>query len=176
MDSTLRARKILVTVAIVLFVVMAAVLFWFFAYTTGEPSVGIGWYLFSFAAGLSMIVLPCTLPLAFVIVPLSMGKGPAKGFAIALAFGTGVALMLSVYGIAAAYAGEAVISFFGTSPDAIKNWLYFISGLLAYLFALGGIGLIGFHMPTYSGAFPSFIQRQGDVFKALLLGLFLGNV
>ena len=29
----------------------------------------------AYAAGLSMIFLPCTLPLVFIIIPLSMGKG-----------------------------------------------------------------------------------------------------
>src|SRR3989338_1982181 len=31
-------------------------------------------------------------------------------------------------------------------------------------------------MPTYSGSYPMFIQKQNDVLKALLLGLFLGNI
>ena len=48
-------------------------LFWFFFLGPDTP-VGLGWYLLSFAAGLTMIVLPCTLQLAFVIVTLSKGK------------------------------------------------------------------------------------------------------
>lgn len=150
-------------------------LIWFFTGSSASP-VGAGWYLFSFAAGLSMIVLPCTLPLAFVIVPLSMGKGVGKGLMIALAFGIGVAFTLSLYGLATAAVGKAAIEGAGADLETVKNWLYFIAGLFAYLFALGELKLINFRMPSYSGAFPGFIQKQKDVWKALLLGLFLGNI
>jgi len=159
-----------------LFSVIVVGLVWFFIGAGASSPVGFGWYLFSFAAGLSMIVLPCTLPLAFIIVPLSMGKGPAKGFAIAIAFGVGVAATLSMYGILAAVAGKVAIGTLNAPLETVKNWLYFIAGLFAYLFALGELGLIKFHMPSYSGAFPPFIQKQKDVLKALLLGLFLGNI
>lgn len=150
-------------------------LVWFFFIGPATP-VGLGWYLFSFAAGLTMIVLPCTLPLAFVIVPLSMGKGAAKGLGIAIAFGLGVAITLSLYGVIAAIVGEVAIGTIGTPLETVKNWLYFIAGVFAYIFALGEIGLVNFRMPSYSGAAPAFIQKQGDYLKALLLGLFLGNI
>ena len=73
--------------------------------TTGLVSGSIGWYLFSYAMGLTMIVLPCTLPLAFVIVPMALKKGAGKGFGLAIAFGLGVAITLSLYGLAAAIIG-----------------------------------------------------------------------
>src|SRR3989344_5450880 len=119
-------RTILISTTVLILTIVVFGLSWFFFLGPDTP-VGFGWYLFSFAAGLSMIVLPCTLPLAFVIVPLSMGRG-AKGLGIALAF------------------------------------------------ALGEIGLVKFRMPTYTGAAPAFIQKQQDYLKALLLGLFLGNI
>lgn len=150
-------------------------LIWFFFLGPQTP-VGFGWYLFSFASGLTMIVLPCTLPLAFVIVPLALGKSPAKGLGLAIAFGLGVATTLSIYGVLAALVGEVAIGTLGAPLEAVKNWLYFVAGIFAYLFALGEIGLIKFRMPSYSGAAPAFIQRQGDYIKALLLGLFLGNI
>lgn len=158
-----------------LFAVVVFGLIWFFFISAGSP-VGLGWYLFSFAAGLSMIVLPCTLPLAFVIVPLSMGKGAGKGLGIALSFGLGVTLMLSAYGVIAALIGEVAIGTLGAPLEAVKNWLYFIAGTFAFLFALGEIGLVRFRMPSYSGAAPAFIQKQSDFIKPFLLGLFLGNV
>lgn len=166
------------TLLVILFVILAAIVFgllWFFTGGSASP-VGAGWYLFSFAAGLSMIILPCTLPLAFVIVPLSMGKGIAKGFLIALAFGVGVAITLSMYGLITAAIGKTAIEKAGADLETVKNWMYFIAGLFAYLFALGELKLIRFRMPSYSGAFPGFIQKQKDVWKALLLGLFLGNI
>ena len=137
---------------------------------------GFGWYLFSYAMGLTMIVLPCTFPLAFVIVPLSLGKGPVKGLGMALAFGLGVATTLSMYGILAAIIGRTFITTLGLQGEVLKNWLYFIAGMIAYLFALGELGLIKFKMPTYSGAAPKIIQEKKDYVKALLLGLFLGNI
>jgi len=148
---------------------------WFFLAGSAAP-VGIGWYLFSFAAGLTMIVLPCTLPLAFVIVPLSMGKGVRKGLGMALAFGGGVTVMLSLYGVVAAVVGEVAIGSLGAPLETVKNWLYFIAGAFAYIFALGELGLLKFRMPTYTGAAPAFIQRRGDYLKAFLLGIFLGNI
>lgn len=171
-------RKIRTSLIIALFGILAVIVFgliWFFFGASNAP-VGAGWYLFSFAAGLSMIILPCTLPLAFVIVPLSMGKGVVKGFLIALAFGLGVAFTLSIYGVLAAILGKVAIGSLGAPLEVVKNWLYFIAGVFAYLFSLGQLGLLKFKMPSYSGAFPGFIQRQSDVLKALLLGLFLGNI
>src|SRR3989338_3255307 len=174
-DSGRRGRVILTSLAFALFTIFAAGLFWIFTSSTGTP-IGAGWFLFSFAAGLSMIVLPCTLPLAFVIVPLSMGKGVKKGLFIALAFGLGVSITLSLYGLITAALGEFAIGTLDAPLETVKNWLYFIAGIFTYLFALGELGLINFRMPTYSGAHPGFIQRQGDILKALLLGLFLGNI
>lgn len=175
MDQPGHHKSALLVFAFGLFAVIATGLIWFFFAGPSSP-VGFGWYLFSFAAGLTMIVLPCTLPLAFVIVPLSMGKGIRKGFGIALAFGVGVALMLSMYGVVAAIVGQVAIGTLGAPLETVKNWLYFTAGIFAYLFALGEIGLIRFRMPTYSGAAPAFIQKQGDYIKAFLLGVFLGNV
>ena len=171
----MRLKTFLATSVIVLFGIMAFGLIWFFFSGPSIP-VGIGWYAFSFAAGLSMIVLPCTLPLAFVIVPLSMGKGPAKGFGLALAFGAGVTLMLSVYGIVAAIVGEVAIGSLGAPLEVVKNWLYFFAGAFAFLFALGEIGILRIRMPSYTGAAPAFIQKQQDFLKAFLLGIFLGNI
>ncbi|MEK7108573.1 MAG: cytochrome c biogenesis protein CcdA, partial [Patescibacteria group bacterium] len=175
MEQTGKFKTALVAIAFGLFAFTALGLIWFLFLGPQTP-VGFGWYLFSFAAGLTMIVLPCTLPLAFVIVPLSMGKGAAKGFAIAIAFGLGVALTLSAYGVIAAIVGQVAIGSIGAPLETVKNWLYFIAGLFAYLFAIGEIGLWKFRMPSYTGAAPAGIQKRRDFLKAFLLGLFLGNI
>lgn len=170
-------RGLFVLFAIGLLGVFLAGLYWIFTASTSSP-IGAGWFLFSFAAGLSMIVLPCTLPLAFVIVPLSMGKGYVKGLAIALAFGLGVAFTLSMYGVLAALLGKAVFGFAGAggSGEIIKNIFYTIAGVFAMVFALGELGFVKARMPTYMGAAPGFIQKRKDITKALMLGLFLGNI
>lgn len=170
-----KLKTIFTISAVGLFALITFGALWAFFLGPATP-VGAGWYVFSFAAGITMIVLPCTLPLAFVIVPLSMGKGPAKGLGIALMFGAGVALMLSIYGVLAALVGEVAIGTLGAPLEVVKNWLYFIAGVFAYLFALGELGLVRFRMPSYTGAAPAFIQKQGDYIKAFLLGLFLGNI
>ncbi len=184
MEPSQKSKIFLALFSSALLLVIVGGLLWFFT-TSIRPGggleatgsdVGLGWFLFSFAAGLTMIVLPCTLPLAFVIVPLSLGKGPARGVSIAIAFGLGVAVMLSLYGLIAAKIGSVAIGSLGAPLEIVKNWLYFVAGSLAYLFALGELGLIKFRMPTYAGSAPAFIQKQNDVLKAFFLGLFLGNV
>ncbi|MCH7605030.1 cytochrome C biogenesis protein [Patescibacteria group bacterium] len=171
----MRLKTILAILSVSLLALIIIGVVWFFVAGTATP-VGIGWYMFSFAAGLTMIVLPCTLPLAFVIVPLSMGKGVVKGLGMAIAFGSGVTIMLSAYGIIAALVGEFTIGALGAPLELVKNWLYFIAGLFAYIFALGELGLLRFRMPTYTGAAPAFIQRRQDYLKAFFLGIFLGNI
>lgn len=158
---------------------LAAIIFgllYLFVIAPAVPNGSLGWYLFSFATGLTMIVMPCTLPLAFVIVPLSMGKGLIRGIGMALAFGIGIATTLSLYGVAAALLGGIAIDALGADLESIKNWVYFVAGIFAFLFAISEIGLLNFHMPTYSGAAPAFIQKRQEIIKAFLLGLFLGNV
>ncbi len=129
--------------------------------------------LFSYAVGLTMIFLPCTLPLAFVIVPLSMGKSPKRGIGIALAFSLGVIITLSIYGTLIGSLGNIL----GIGRvEMAKNILYALAGILGIAIALGELELIKFKMPMYSGGGPGFIQKQGDYLKAMLLGLFLGNI
>ena len=173
--TTSRARFIVASLTIGLVTVIAAGLFWSFFYSPESP-VGAGWYAFSFTMGLSMIVLPCTLPRAFVIVPLVMGKGYAKGLAIALSFSVGVVITLSMYGILAALLGKAVFAFSGAEGAIIKNIFYTMAGVFAIVFALGELGFLKVRMPTYSGAVPGFIQNRTDLFRPLLMGLFLGNI
>lgn len=168
-------RRSLMVAAVTLLAVTLFGLLWLFLVAPAELK-GFWWFLFSFASGLSMIVLPCTLPLAFVIVPLSMGRGAGKGFAMALAFGAGVVLMLSLYGVLAAALGATVLGFFEVPLEMVKNWVYFIAGAAALFFSLGEIGLLSVRMPSYTGAAPAFIQRRGDIIKAFFLGVFLGNI
>lgn len=159
--------------------VAAAIIFgllYLFVIAPSVPNGGVGWFLFAFATGLTMIIMPCTLPLAFVIVPLSMGKGLVRGLSIAVAFGLGIAFTLSLYGVAAAVLGGLALDALGADLEALKNWVYFFAGIFALIFAMSEIGLLKFHMPTYSGAAPAFIQKQQEVIKAFFLGLFLGNV
>lgn len=145
---------------------------WIFA--LGQEEISSAPFLFfDYSVGLTMIFLPCTLPLAFVIVPLVMAKSYGKGVGMALAFGAGVTATLSIYGILIGFLGQMI----GIDKiDIAKNVLYALAGGFAVAFALGELGLIKFRAPSYSGGVPGFIQKRGDLFRAGLLGLFLGNV
>lgn len=175
--STELLRKIIIlSVAAVTFAIGVGVLRALFPLSQPLAPGILGWYLFSFVSGLSMIVLPCSLPLLFVISPLSPGKRPMAGLSLALAFGLGVAVVLSLYGVVTALLGETIFSFAHMKADDIKNGVYFISGSFAYLFALGEIGLINFRMPSYVGVTPRAFQRHNGLAQAFFLGLFLGTI
>lgn len=123
----------------------------------------------SFVAGLSMIFLPCTLPLVFIIVPLSMGSNYKKGFLIALLFALGLSTTLSIYGIGIAYLG----SWLGLETST--EIMFTIAGAAAFIFGLAELGFLKLRIPGYGGKVPDFIQKQGDYVKSFFLGLFLGN-
>jgi len=122
----------------------------------------------SFAGGVSNIFLPCTLPLVFVIVPLSMGQGYKKGLIMALLFGAGLTIMLAIYGAGIAVAGKYL------GLDQTTRILYLVAGVAALVFGLSELALITFKMPSMAKT-PGFIQRQSDYLKTFFLGLFLGN-
>ena len=145
--------------------------------------VGIGWFaslgqfstehlsfviLLAYAAGLTMIVMPCTLPLIFLIVPMTMGKNYKRGLAMALLFGLGLTLTITFYGIATAWLGQIVG--LGRSQIIIIS----IAGVAAYLFGLSELDVLKFKLPALN-ALPSSILQKGDYAKSFLLGLLLGN-
>ena len=64
------------------------------------------WLIIAYVAGLSMIILPCTLPLVFIIIPLSMGKGYKKGLGMAMLFGAGLITTITLYGLGVGVIGK----------------------------------------------------------------------
>lgn len=164
-------RKWIILMAFVLFSIILVGAFYLF--TTPGQTVNIA---FAYVVGLSMIVLPCTLPLAFVIVPLAMGKTPKKGLFMALYFGLGLAVTLSFYGIFVALIGKVIgLDQAISGAGNISRILFMIGGLAAFIFGLSELNLIKFKIPSFGGAYPEFIQKKKDYLKAFLLGLFLGN-
>lgn len=115
-----------------------------------------------------MILLPCTLPLVFVIVPLTMGKGYKKGLIMAVLFGIGVSITLALYGVGMALVGQYL------GDDVATQSMWGIAGVASYIFGLSALGLITWKAPAYSGALPNFMN-QGDYIKPLFFGLLLGN-
>ena len=128
----------------------------------------LSWLIIAYVAGLSMIVLPCTLPLVFIIVPLSMGQGYRKGISMALLFGAGLTITISAYGVGVATLGQTA------SLDQISSYMFLIAGIAAFVFGLSQLKLVQLKMPSYSGT-PKFIQNRGDFSKSFFMGLLLGN-
>ena len=165
---TNNAKKILVVLAFLLF--SASVIGGFYLIMSPGETVNLA---FAYVVGLSMIVLPCTLPLAFVIVPMAMGKGPKKGLLMSLFFALGLSITLSLYGLFVAIVGKSIgLDQAVGSAGTVSRILFIIGGLSAFIFGLSELRLIKFKLPTYKGSYPDFIQKQGDYLKAFFLGLF----
>ncbi|HSB50100.1 MAG TPA: cytochrome c biogenesis protein CcdA [Nitrosopumilaceae archaeon] len=126
------------------------------------------WLVIAYLAGLSMIILPCTLPLVFIIVPMSMGQGYKKGLLMALLFGAGLTIMITAYGFGVSALGKTA------SLDQVSFLMFLIAGIAAFTFGLSQLKMISIKLPTYSRT-PQFIQKRGDYTKSFLMGVLLGN-
>lgn len=142
----------------------------------GSDIIQSGWLVFAFVSGLTMIVLPCSLPMALVVVSYSRGSSRWIGMSTALAFGLGVSTILVIYGIFAALAGSAALSLANMQTGDIKNWIYFIGGCFGYIIALSEIGVLKFTKRPFAVAISQYIQKTDIHKKAFFLGLFLGNI
>lgn len=84
-DQILAEKDINIRVRLVLLAFILFTLFVFgMVYLATNPATT-ATSLLAYAAGLSVITLPCTFPLVFVIVPMSMGRGYRESF-LALIF------------------------------------------------------------------------------------------
>ena len=126
------------------------------------------WLIIAYVAGLSMIILPCTLPLVFIIIPLSMGKGYKKGLSMAILFGAGLITTITLYGLGVGVIGKTA------SLDQFSTIMFLIAGIAGFVFGLSQLKLITFKLPTYSKT-PKFIQNRGEYVKSYLMGILLGN-
>jgi len=136
---------------------------------TNQESISyIGWLTIAYVAGLSMIVLPCTLPLVFIIVPITMNQDRRKGLLMAILFGAGLVTTITAYGVGVAEFGKI------TSLDQISFTMFLIAGIAAFVFGLSQLKLLSLKMPSYSGT-PKIIQKRGDYTKSFFMGLLLGN-
>ncbi len=172
MSMQIAAKKSIVLVSFALFsLIFVGVIF----SLTSEIAVGLdqdasysSWLIIAYVAGLSMIVLPCTLPLVFIIVPLSMGQGYKKGLVMALLFGAGLTITITLYGFGVSFLGQTA------SLDQVSTVMFLIAGIAAFLFGLSQLKLINLKMPAYSGT-PKLIQNRGEYSKSFFMGMLLGN-
>ncbi|QUC64350.1 sulfite exporter TauE/SafE family protein [Nitrosopumilus sp. K4] len=138
------------------------------AISAGQELSYPSWLIMAYLAGLSMIILPCTLPLVFIIIPLSMGKGAKKGLLMSLLFGAGLTITISSYGFGIGAIGQTA------DLDQISSYMFLIAGIAAFVFGMSQLKLFKLKLPAYSGT-PSFIQKRGDYSKSFFMGLLLGN-
>lgn len=162
-DAEKRTRVFFVSSAFVLLSIIIIALVYLATGTTTAATATL-----SFAGGVSNIFLPCTLPLAFVIVPMSMGQGYRKGLTMAVPFGLGLTITLGSYGVATAVLGNYL------GLDQATRIMYVIAGIAALLFGLSELKLISLSLPAYTRT-PKFIEERSDYLKVFFLGLFLGN-
>ncbi len=156
-------KKLIGVLALIFFLIITIGLLWLATQSDNSVSVTL-----AFAAGLSMIFLPCTLPLALVIVPLAAKeKKPSRAIGIATAFGLGLATTLALYGIVIAFLG----AYFGL--DSFTRVMFVVAGSMALLFALSELGLMRVPLPEFTSRIPNWITKGYG--KSYLLGLFLGN-
>ena len=160
----MRDKNLRVSLSIVAFILFSIIVIGLVWLAGGDHPVSL---TLAYAAGLSMIFLPCTLPLVFVVVPLSTGKGYKKGLFIALLFGLGITITLTIYGIIVALVGD----YFGL--DKFSRAMFFIAGIFAYVFGLTELRLLILRLPELP--LPKFVQKQKDYSKAFFMGLLLGN-
>lgn len=162
-EAEKRMRVAFVSLAFVLLSAIILSLVYLSASTTTAATATL-----SFAGGVSNIFLPCTLPLAFIIVPLSMAEGYRKGLTMAVLFGLGLTITLGFYGVAVALIGKYL------GLDQATRIMYVLAGIAALLFGLSELKLVKFEMPAYTRT-PKWIEERSDYFKVFFLGLFLGN-
>ncbi|MBL1433978.1 cytochrome C biogenesis protein [Candidatus Wolfebacteria bacterium] len=124
----------------------------------------------AFLAGISMIVLPCTFPLVFIIVPLALSKqSVGKGILMALLFGLGLTVTFTLYGLALGWLGGFVGLY------KIVSAMLLIGGIAALFFGLAELGLVNFTLPFRKTILPRSLQKKNDYFRSFFLGFFLGN-
>ena len=170
--STSRSKNFLIALLFVLLSAFIVGMFYLSTVDLVEEEVGstpyASWLMIAYAAGLSMIILPCTLPMVFIIVPLCMGKGYRKGLSIAILFGIGLVITITAYGVAVALLGQY------TGIDQATRVMWFFAGAIAFTFGLSELKLLNLQLPAYTRT-PKFIEKRGDKLKPLLMGLLLGN-
>ena len=126
-------------------------------------------YSLAFLAGISMIFLPCTFPLVFIIVPLALSRKIGKGLTMALLFGLGLTLTFTLYGMALGWLGGFVALY------KVITWMLLLGGIAALVFGVSELNLVNFKLPFKQTILPPSLQGKNDYIRSFFLGFFLGN-
>ena len=123
----------------------------------------------SYLSGMTMLVLPCTLPMVLIMVPLVMARELRQGISMALAFGAGVSLTLAAYGALVAQLGSSL----GVTTTTKAMWL--VGGAAAWLFGCSQLGLFRLRLPSFGIRLGAKSLAKPGLLQAFFLGLLLGN-
>lgn len=163
----MNAKTLKIWLVFVAFILFSIILIGLFSlWTSPEFIPG---YSLAFLAGISMIFLPCTFPLVFIIVPMALSKKPGKGLIMALLFGAGLTLTFTLYGIALGWLGGFVALY------RIISWMLILGGVAALVFGISELNLIKFKLPFRQTILPVSLQGKNDYIRSFFLGFFLGN-
>ncbi|MEJ5999496.1 protein-disulfide reductase DsbD [Paucibacter soli] len=117
-----------------------------------------------FIGGVGLSLTPCVLPMVPILASIIVGGGGkvsrGRGFALALAYSQGMALVYTALGIAAGLAGEGLAAYFQSTPVLI------VFGLALLLFALSMFGAYELQLPS------RFANRLNDTTQKLEGGRF----
>ena len=149
------------------FVLLSVILIGVFSFMTSSEFIP--GYSLAFLAGLSMIVLPCTFPLVFIIVPLALSRKAGKGIAMALLFGLGLIVTFTIYGVVLGWLGGFVALY------KIVSAMLLIGGVAALFFGISELGLVKFELPFKQTIMPKSLQGKNDYLRRFFLVFFLCN-
>ena len=93
-----------------------------------------------------------------------------RGIALALLFGAGLTVRLTVWGIVIAGVG----GFFGFRE--IARYLSMAGGVVAYGLGLWTLALVHFQLPSGNARLPAVLRGRSEYLGAFFLGLLLGNM
>jgi thiol:disulfide interchange protein DsbD len=122
-----------------------------------------------FVAGLGLAFTPCVLPMVPILSGIIAGEGddvsPARGFALALTYVMGMALVYTAAGVAAAAAGLQLQATFN------QPWVLALFSALFVVLALGMFGVFELQMP--SGIQSRLANMSGNQKSGTAIGAFV---
>ena len=103
-------------------------------------------------------------------MPLCQRGETKRAITLALFFGGGLAVTLTLWGVIIAAVGE----FFGFRE--VARHLSIAGGLVAYALGLWTLALVRFPLPSGTAKLPQALRKRSEYFGAFLLGLLFGNM